>query len=97
MPCLKAVKFMRSWGGLADMTPDMAPILDGNDPIEGYFLDCGWGYFGFKSCAVTGKYMAEFMAAGECPDILKPFSLGRYKNHRLMGETAASVNYSPNN
>jgi sarcosine oxidase subunit beta len=97
MPCLKAVKFMRSWGGLADMTPDMAPILDGNDPMEGYFIDCGWGYFGFKSCAVTGKYMAQFMATGECPDILKPFSLGRYKNHRLMGETAAVVNYSPNN
>ena len=75
LPCLKAVKFMRSWAGLADMTPDMAPIIDGNDPIEGYYLDCGWGYFGFKSCAVTGKYVAQFMATGECPDILKPFSL----------------------
>ena len=97
MPCLKAVKFMRSWGGLADMTPDLAPILDGNDLIEGYFMDCGWGYFGFKSCAVTGKYMAQFMATDECPDILKPFSMDRYENHRLMGETAATVNYSPNN
>jgi sarcosine oxidase subunit beta len=97
MPCLKAVKFMRSWGGLADMTPDMAPILDGNDTIEGYFMDCGWGYFGFKSSAVTGKYMAEFIAQGECPEILKPFSVRRFEQHRLMGETAALVNYSPNN
>jgi sarcosine oxidase subunit beta len=97
MPCLKAVKFMRSWAGLADMTPDMAPIIDGNDPVEGYYLDCGWGYFGFKSCAVTGKYVAQFMATGECPEILKPFSLSRYKNHQLMGETAALVNYSPDN
>ena len=97
LPCLKAVKFMRSWAGLADMTPDMAPIIDGNDPIEGYYLNCGWGYFGFKSCAVTGKYVAQFMATGECPDILKPFSLNRYKNHQLMGETAALVNYSPDN
>ena len=31
LPCLRGVKFMRSWGGLADMTPDMAPIMDGND------------------------------------------------------------------
>jgi len=28
LPCLKGVKFMRTWGGLADMTPDMAPIAD---------------------------------------------------------------------
>jgi sarcosine oxidase subunit beta len=97
LPCLKGVQFMRHWAGLADMTPDMAPIMDGNDPIQGYYLDCGWGYFGFKSCAVTGKYMAQFMASGSCPDMLKPFTLRRYQEHRLMGETAALVSYSANN
>lgn len=97
MPCLKGVKFMRTWGGLADMTPDMAPIIDGNDPVEGYYLDCGWGYFGFKSSVVTGKYVAKFMVSGQCPDIIKPFCLSRFKDHRLMGETAALVNYSPDN
>jgi sarcosine oxidase subunit beta len=97
MPSLKGVKFMRSWAGLADMTPDMAPIMDGNDPIEGYYLDCGWGYFGFKSSAITGKYMAEFMATGKCPSIFKPFGLRRFEQHRLMGETATPVDYSPNN
>jgi sarcosine oxidase subunit beta len=97
MPCLKGIKFMRSWAGLADMTPDMAPILDSHDQIKGYFMDCGWGYFGFKSSAVTGKYMAQYMATQECPDILKPFTLQRFEQHRLMGETAALVEYSPNN
>ncbi len=97
MPCLKGVKFMRTWGGLADMTPDMAPIMDGNDPVEGFYQDCGWGYFGFKSSTVTGKYMAQFMASGECPEILKPFTLKRFEQHRLMGETAALVTYSADN
>jgi sarcosine oxidase, subunit beta len=97
LPCLKGVKFMRHWAGLADMTPDMAPIMDGNTPVEGYYLDCGWGYFGFKSCAVTGRYMADYMAKGECPDILKPFRLKRFEEHMLMGETAALVDYSANN
>jgi sarcosine oxidase, subunit beta len=95
MPCLAGVKFMRAWGGLADMTPDMAPLIDGNDHIEGYYMDCGWGYFGFKSGAVTGKYLAAFMATGNCPDILKPFTLRRYENHNLMGEIASPVNYGP--
>lgn len=97
LPCLRGVKFMRHWAGLADMTPDMAPILDGNNLIEGFYMNCGWGYFGFKSCAATGKYMAQYMTSGECPDILKPFKLNRYKKHRLMGETAALVNYTPDN
>jgi sarcosine oxidase subunit beta len=97
LPCLRGVKFMRIWGGLADMTPDMAPIMDGNDPIEGFFMNCGWGYFGFKSCAAAGRHMAAFMAHDRCPDMLKPFTLGRYRQHRLMGETAALVSYSPDN
>lgn len=95
LPCLRGVRFMRIWGGLADMTPDMAPIIDGNDPVKGYYMDCGWGYFGFKSAAVTGKYMAEYMATGEPPDILKPFTLRRFEEHRLMGEVATPITYSP--
>ncbi len=95
LPCLRGVKFMRHWSGLADMTPDMAPIMDGNDPIEGYYLDCGWGYFGFKSSGAAGKYMARFMVSGECPPILKPFSLRRYEQHRLMGEIATPISYGP--
>ena len=86
---------MRNWGGLADMTPDMAPIIDGNDPIEGYYLNCGWGYFGFKSGPVNGKYLARFIASRQCPPILKPFTMQRYKRHQLMGETASAVIYGP--
>jgi sarcosine oxidase subunit beta len=95
MPCLRGLRFMRIWGGLADMTSDMAPIIDGNDPIEGLYLDCGWGYFGFKSGAITGKYLAQFMATGTCPDILKPFSRRRYQEGRFIGEIAAPVYYGP--
>jgi sarcosine oxidase subunit beta len=97
LPCLRGVRFMRIWGGLADMTPDMAPIMDGNTQVEGFYMDCGWGYFGFKSSAAVGKYMAQFMADESCPEILKPFALKRYEEHKLMGETAALVNYSPDN
>jgi sarcosine oxidase subunit beta len=95
MPILRSLKFMRIWGGLADMTPDMAPVIDGNDPVEGLYIDCGWGYFGFKSGPVTGKYMAEFMHTGECPDILKPFTIRRFNEGRFMGEIAAPVQYGP--
>jgi sarcosine oxidase subunit beta len=97
LPFIRGLRFMRIWGGLADMTPDMAPIMDGNDHVQGFYMNCGWGYFGFKSCTSTGKYMAQFMATGNCPEMLKPFTYRRYQNHRLMGETAALVSYSPDN
>lgn len=97
LPALRGVRFMRIWGGLADMTPDMAPIMDGNDQVEGFFMDCGWGYFGFKSCSAVGRHMASFMATNTCPDRLKPFTLKRYQEHKLMGETAALVSYTPDN
>jgi sarcosine oxidase subunit beta len=93
LPCLKGVRFMRIWAGLADMTPDMAPILDGNVMYDGLYIDVGWGYFGFKSGPITGKYMAEFLAREEAPDILKPFALNRFIENRYMGETAGATNY----
>jgi sarcosine oxidase, subunit beta len=95
MPGLKGLRFMRIWSGLADMTPDMAPIIEGNAPYEGLYLNCGWGYFGFKSGPIAGRYLARYMAEERCPDILKPFTLNRYKENRLMGEIATPVNYGP--
>lgn len=97
LPCLRGAKFMRIWGGLADMTPDMAPILDGNDPYDGLYMNCGWGYFGFKSSTAAGRHMAAFIASGRKPEILEPFYLRRYEHHRLIGETPALVSYTPDN
>jgi sarcosine oxidase, subunit beta len=94
MPPLKAARFMRIWGGLTDMTPDMAPIIS-DSVVGGYYMDCGWGYFGFKSGPVTGKYVAEWMAKEECPPILKPFHLRRFREFDLQKETASTMYYTP--
>ena len=93
LPALRGVRFMRIWAGLADMTPDMAPIMEGNLGYDGLFLDAGWGYFGFKSGPVAGKYMAEYMATDETPEILRPFALNRFLENRYSGETAAVMKY----
>lgn len=95
IPSLKSAKFMRIWAGLTDMTPDMAAIMDGHFPVKGYFLDVGWGYFGFKSGPIAGKYMARFMATDQRPDILKPFRLSRFQEQRRLGELATPAYYGP--
>lgn len=93
MPSLRGVRFMRIWSGLADMTPDMAPIMEGHLGYDDLYLDAGWGYFGFKSGPVAGKYMADYMATGERPEILEAFQLKRFLEGRYSGETAAVMKY----
>ncbi len=45
-PFLSHVKVVRQWAGMADMTPDFAPIM-GKTPINGFYLDaCRLGYLG---------------------------------------------------
>ncbi len=95
IPCLKSAKFMRIWAGLTDMTPDMAAIMDGNTSVKGYFLDAGWGYYGFKSGPIAGRYMAQFMAENQRPAILEPYRLSRFKEHRRLGELATPAYYGP--
>ena len=85
MPALRGVRFMRIWAGLADMTPDMAPILEGDLGWDGLYLDAGWGYFGFKSGPVAGKYMAEYMASGERPEVLQGVSAETFPGESVLG------------
>jgi sarcosine oxidase subunit beta len=91
-PFLHNVKLLRQWAGITDMTPDYTPIM-GASPLRNYWLDCGWGTWGFKATPVAGKYLAETVAKERVPDILLPFSLTRFETMALineMGATAAS-------
>lgn len=92
-PSLSHVKILRQWAGLCDMTPDYSPIM-GFTPVEGFFVDVGWGTYGFKASPVSGKRMAELIATNATPDILSPFSLARFGKFELVGEKgAASVGH----
>ena len=91
-PFLAEVKLLRQWAGITDMTPDYSPIM-GASPVENYWLDAGWGTWGFKATPVSGKYMAETVAREKAPEILRPFRLDRFTTFDLaneMGATAAS-------
>lgn len=91
-PFLQGVRLLRQWAGITDMTPDYSPIM-GASPLANLWLDCGWGTWGFKATPVAGRRMAETIATGRTPDILKPFALERFEAFRLlneMGATAAS-------
>jgi sarcosine oxidase subunit beta len=92
-PFMAELRVLRQWAGIADMTPDFSPVM-GLTPIENYYIDSGWGTWGFKATPVSGFRMAECIATGRQPDLLKPFALDRFKTFDLVGEKgAASVGH----
>lgn len=92
-PFLSHAKVVRQWAGMADMTPDFAPIM-GKTDIDGFYLDAGWGTWGFKATPVCGKTMAYTVASDRNHDLILDFSLSRFVNHTLVGEKgAASVGH----
>ena len=92
-PFLGEVKVLRQWAGMADMTPDFSPVM-GLTPLEDYYIDAGWGTWGFKATPVCGKRMAECIATGRQPALLESFALSRFERFALVGEKgAASVGH----
>jgi sarcosine oxidase, subunit beta len=90
-PCLGRVKVLRQWAGICDMPPDFAPIIGPVDGVEGFILDVGWGTYGFKAGPAAGYRIAEMIATGRVPDVIKPFALSRFANLEPLGEKAAAA------
>jgi len=92
-PFLGDIRIMRQWSGLCDMTPDFSPIM-GSTPIKGFFIDAGWGTWGFKATPVCGWTMAHTIADDHDHELIRPFNLSRFGGFRLVGEKgAASVGH----
>jgi sarcosine oxidase subunit beta len=90
-PCLARVKVLRQWAGLCDMPPDFAPIIGPVEGLDGFLLDVGWGTYGFKAGPAAGYRIAEWIATGRTPEVLKPFALARFANLQPLGEKAAAA------
>ena len=92
-PFMGDVPVLRQWAGMTDMTPDFAPVM-GLTPVENYYIDSGWGTWGFKATPVCGTTMAEMIATGRVPELIKTFRLDRFRDFSLLGEKgAASVGH----
>ena len=92
-PMLGDIKVLRQWAGLCDMTPDFSPIM-GTTPIEGFYLDAGWGTWGFKATPISGLTMAHTVATGQDHALIQPFNVSRFLDFKLVGEKgAASVGH----
>ena len=87
-PMISRLKMLRQWGGIVDVTGDRSPILS-KTPIEGMYLNCGWGTGGFKAIPGSGWGMAELMATGHSP-LTAEFGLERFREGRFIDESVAA-------
>jgi glycine/D-amino acid oxidase-like deaminating enzyme len=65
--------------------------MDGNaivgaTPVDELFINCGWGYAGFKATPAVGWSMAQYLATGSAPEMLEPFTLERFASGALIDD-----------
>jgi len=90
-PQLSGLRVLRQWAGICDMTPDYAPIIGVSREVENYFVDVGWGTYGFKAAPAAAKNLAELIATRKTPKIIEAFSPARFYGGQLVGEKAAAA------
>jgi len=87
-PMVSRLKMLRQWGGIVDVTGDRSPILS-KTPLDGMFINCGWGTGGFKAIPGSGWAMAELVAKGRSP-LTDAFGLERFQEGRFIDESVAA-------
>ncbi|MGR3369683.1 MAG: sarcosine oxidase subunit beta family protein [Sagittula sp.] len=87
-PMVSRLKMLRQWGGIVDMTGDRSPILS-KTPVDGCFINCGWGTGGFKAIPGSGWGFAELMATGKSA-LCEDFSMNRFREGRFIDESVAA-------
>ena len=89
-PIFSRLKMLRSWGGIVDVAPDASPII-GRLPVEGLYLNGGWGTGGFKATPGAGWVFAHTIAHDEPHPLAAPFALDRFTTGALVDEHAAAA------
>ncbi len=90
VPEFRRMRMLRNWGGIVDVTPDRSPILS-KTPIDGLYVNCGWGTGGFKATPGSGHVFAHTIARDEPHRVNAPFTLDRFRTGRLIDEAAAAA------
>jgi len=90
VPAFSRLKMLRSWAGIVDVSPDASPII-GKLPVEGLYLNGGWGTGGFKATPGAGHVFAHTVARDEPHPLARPFALERFASGALIDEHGAAA------
>lgn len=88
-PAFSRLKLMRQWAGIVDVVHDSSPII-GKTPVEGLYINCGFGTGGFKAIPAGGWTLAYTVAQDQPHTLNAPFSLKRFETGAFIDEMGAS-------
>ena len=88
-PIFSRLRMLRAWGGIVDTCPDASPIV-GKMPVDGLYLNGGWGTGGFKATPGSGWVFAHTIARDEPHALNAPFRLERFTSGELIDEHGAA-------
>ena len=89
-PLFSRVRVLRTWAGIVDVSPDASPII-GTTPVDGLYVNAGWGTGGFKATPGAGWVYAHTIANGEPHPLNAAFSLERFETGALIDEHGAAA------
>ncbi|MEO3415709.1 sarcosine oxidase subunit beta family protein [Roseovarius sp. CAU 1744] len=94
MPMIGKARVLRAWGGIMDMSPDGAPIID-KTSTQGLYLSCGWNYGGFKAVPGSGFSTAHLIATDSHHAPATRFRLNRFLTGQgLMDEEGSGAQHN---
>ena len=89
-PIFSRLSMLRQWGGIVDVCPDASPIV-GKTPVDGLYINGGWGTGGFKATPGSGWVFAHTIAEDRPHALNAPFALERFNSGLLIDEHGAAA------
>jgi len=89
-PMFRRMRMLRQWGGIVDVCPDASPIIS-RTPVEGLYINGGWGTGGFKATPGSGHVFAHTIAQDRPHRLNEGFALDRFTTGYLIDEHGAAA------
>ncbi len=89
-PLFRRMRMMRQWGGIVDTCPDASPIIS-KTPVEGFYVNGGWGTGGFKATPGSGWVYAHTIAQDRPHALNEAFDMNRFVTGYLIDEHGAAA------
>jgi len=89
-PSFGRLRLMRTWGGVMDMSMDGSPIITKTD-IQGFYINGGWCYGGFKATPGSGWVYAHTIANDAPHELNAAFTLKRFETGAVIDEHGAGA------
>jgi len=79
MPILSRIHVIRTYAGLRPYTPDLLPIIDEADTVEGFYVASGHEGLGITMGPITGKLISQMITSQQTDLSVEQLSLSRFK------------------